>query len=312
MHEVRGIKQRGRRIEATSQVPVVQRRSLVHVATVSLAAGSKTSTLFPAIGPNYGIDTGPLHRFDIRMQVRPFIDAMLCHGGRLLRDVDASIMPLRCVFCGTRSQFPEKRVCRACLADLPRPRNACARCARPTVLRLPEGVHCAACQRKPPPFDAAVAPLLYEFPVDAALKALKFGRRLYYAAAFAELLLDELPRLAPDIDALLPVPLHWRRQAWRGFNQAAELCKPLAKACALPLMPGVVRHRATAFQSGLPAASRRRNLDRAFTVKKTPTARHVLIVDDVVTTAATTHQLGSALLRAGVERVSVLAVARAK
>lgn len=251
-------------------------------------------------------------RIDVRMKFRPFIEAVLSRGAGLLRDIDASIMPLRCVFCGTRSRHPEIRICTACHAELPRPENACARCAIPTTLRLPDGVHCAACQQKPPPFEATIAPLLYEFPVDAALKALKFSRRLYYAAAFAELLQHELPRLGPGVDALLPVPLHWRRHAWRGFNQATELCKPLARATALPVMSGVVRMRPTAFQSGLPAASRRRNLKRAFCVKKKPTARHVVIVDDVVTTGATTRQLGSALLRAGVDRVSVLAVARAR
>lgn len=176
---------------------------------------------------------------------------------------------------------------------------------------LPPGVHCAACQARRPPFAASVAPLLYEFPVDAGLKALKFGRRLYYAAAFAELLSIEFARLATDIDALLPVPLHWRRQALRGFNQATELCRPLARAHGLPMLSGVTRHRATAFQSGLEAASRQRNLRKAFTVKKPPAARHVLIVDDVVTTGATTRQLGRVLLRAGVKKVSVLAVARA-
>jgi len=228
-----------------------------------------------------------------------------------MRQLDNSIMPLRCVFCGTRSRRQERSICRACRRDLPWLVNACARCAEPVAVTLPKGVHCAACQKRPPPLTATIVPLLYEFPVDAALKALKFGRKLHYAPALGELLEAEVHRLPPDIDALLPVPLHWRRQAFRGFNQAAELCRPLAGCCGLPVLSGVIRRRATPFQSGLPASQRRKNLQQAFVVRKAPVSRHVLLVDDVVTTGETSRQLAAVLIRGGVEKVSVLAVARA-
>lgn len=228
-----------------------------------------------------------------------------------LRRLDESIMPPRCVFCGTRRRPGERSICQGCLSDLPWAVNACALCAAPVGAALPHGVHCAGCQRRPPQFQATIAPLLYDFPVDAGLKALKFGRSLHYAPAFAELLLAQLPRFSSDIDALLPVPLHWRRQAFRGFNQATELSRPLAKRCGLPMIGGVSRGRATAFQSGLSTAQRRRNLRNAFVVKKDLYNRHVLIVDDVVTTGETTRQLATTLIEHGVQKVSVLAVARA-
>ncbi len=177
--------------------------------------------------------------------------------------------------------------------------------------QLPAGVSCAACQASPPPYLAAVAPLRYEFPVDAGLKALKFRRKLYYTEAFAELLIDAAARLDPDIDAIVPVPLHWRRRALRGFNQAEELCRPLAKSLCLPLLRGIVRRRGTAAQSGLSAGERNRNLRGAFVARRAPRARHVLIVDDVITTGATVKHLALTLRAAGVPQVSVLAVARA-
>ena len=228
-----------------------------------------------------------------------------------LRRLDESIILPRCVFCGTRARRDEQSICQGCLSDLPWVANACALCAAPVGAALPHGVHCAGCQRRPPQFQATIAPLLYEFPVDAGLKALKFGRSLHYAPAFAELLLLQWPRFSSDIDALLPVPLHWRRQAFRGFNQATELSRPLAKHVGLPVIGGVSRARATAFQSGLSAPQRQRNLKNAFAVKKVLRSRHVLIVDDVVTTGETTRQLARALIERGVEKVSVLAVARA-
>ncbi len=245
------------------------------------------------------------------MQLLKAVYACRNQAGDALRQLDNSIMPLRCVFCGTKSRPGEGRICCGCHSDLPWIVNACALCAEPVAAELPSGVHCAACQKRQPPFQAMVAPLRYEFPVDAGLKALKFGRRLYYGAAFGELLVAEVRRLPADIDALLPVPLHWRRQAFRGFNQAVELCRPLARRYALPIITEVVRRRATPFQSGLAASDRSKNLRHAFFVRKTPACRHVLIVDDVVTTGETTRRLAGAVIKSGVRRVSVVAVARA-
>lgn len=245
------------------------------------------------------------------MRVKRILQFALRPLVTVLRQLDDAIMPLRCVFCGVRSRAPERRICRGCSKDLPRLVNGCRRCAAPLGTRVPAGIECGDCQRRRPLIEATVAPLLYEFPVDAGIKALKFGRKLYYARAFAELLATEMPRLPADIDALLPVPLHWRRQAFRGFNQAAELCRPIARLRSLPIISGVVRQRATPFQSGLAARERRKNLQHAFVVRRTPSARHVLIVDDVVTTGETTRQLARALLRNGVKKVSVLAVAKA-
>jgi ComF family protein len=152
---------------------------------------------------------------------------------------------------------------------------------------------------------------LYSFPVDAAIKALKFRRKMFYAPAFSSLLEASLLRFPGEIDALLPVPLHWRRQAWRGYNQAAELCRHLQRNRGEQLVSNVFRRRSTPYQSGLDARKRRRNLRSAFVVRGEIKARHVLIVDDVITTGETCRQLAKVLLNSGAEKVSVLAIARA-
>ena len=120
-----------------------------------------------------------------------------------------------------------------------------------------------------------------------------------------------MANLPADIDALLPVPLHWWRHATRGFNQADELCRILQKNHKLPLIRNVTRVRATPYQSGLDARSRRRNLRSAFAARGQINARHVLIVDDVITTGETCRQLAKVLRKNGAEKVSVLAIARA-
>lgn len=152
--------------------------------------------------------------------------------------------------------------------------------------------------------------LQYSFPVDVAIKAMKFDRKLFYVPAFAEILLGGLACLPDDIDALLPVPLHWRRKAWRGFNQASELAKPVAKQCGKPVARGAVRPKATPFQSGLSAGERTRNLRRAFVMTRDCSYKHVLIIDDVITTGATVEALAKTILAAGAYKVSVLAIAR--
>lgn len=209
----------------------------------------------------------------------------------LLPLLDRHVMPLRCAFCGTNTQRLGRHLCAACAADLP---------------RLPS---------PPPPlaspFVCELAPLAYAFPVDAAIKALKFGRKLWYAPAFGELLAEASRGLPHDIDAVLPVPLHWRRKWYRGFNQAVEIARPVSRQLGLPLVANVHRCRATRFQSGLTARQREKNLRAAFGVRGGLPFRHVLLVDDVITTGATLRQLARVVLRAGAGKVSALAVARA-
>ena len=180
----------------------------------------------------------------------------------------------------------------------------------PMHVQQASGVHCADCQANPPPFSMARAPFRYAFPVDSAIKALKFNGKLYHAPALASYLSRELQQMRQDIDALVPVPLHRWRHARRGFNQAIELCKPVSRSSGLPILRNVRRVRSTMPQSGLDAKERRRNLRGAFAVVGRLRCRYPLIVDDVVTTGATSRQLALKLLAHGAESVAVLSVAR--
>ena len=200
-------------------------------------------------------------------------------------------MPVHCAFCGTRCESFEPFICSACMHDLP--------------WRTP------LCSTDHPPLSVIAAPLEYAFPIDAALKLLKFQRRCDYVPAFAELLWQLAGELPRDIDALLPMPLHWRRQAMRGFNQAHELCRTLQKRSGLPILTSIRRVRATPFQSGLDAADRHHNLRNAFRAREAIAAKHVLIVDDVITTGETCARLAAVVIVAGAKKVSALAVARA-
>jgi ComF family protein len=202
-----------------------------------------------------------------------------------------AIMPPRCAFCGTRTLRDEGSVCSGCRDDLPWIRSA------------PAGATS--------PLECEIAPLAYAFPIDAAIKALKFRRRLFYGPALAQLLESACHELPAGIDAVQPVPLHWRRKWRRGFNQALEIARPVARHLGVPVIDHVVRRRATGPQSGLTASERARNLRGAFTVRGASSHEHVLLVDDVITTGTTMRQVARTVLRAGTAKVSGIAVARA-
>ena len=216
------------------------------------------------------------------------------------------LYPPRCVMCATG--MSGGGVCDRCRQYLPLNDNCCERCALP--LAATSDYICSNCLRNPPPFVSARAPFIYDYPIDSAIKALKFNRKLYFADALGEFLLPEFESLGDCFDALVPVPLHRWRQTRRGFNQAVELCRPLRRETGLRIESRVRRVKATRAQTGLSADNRRRNLRNAFTVVSKLRCRRPLIVDDVMTTGETCRQLAAALLSAGAKEVSVLALAR--
>ena len=227
---------------------------------------------------------------------------------RFARSVLDFVCPQICVFCGYEQ--PRGPVCDRCRALLPRNCVTCRHCAEPLPMVLPEDVACAACLERPPPFAFARAPFVYSFPIDSALKSLKFHSQFSYVPAFGEYLLDELDAVLEQVDALAPVPLHRWRHARRGFNQAVELCRPLQRATNLPVIGNLRRVKATPSQTGLSAAQRRRNLRDAFAVTGPLRCRRPLIVDDVMTTGETCRHLAQVLLQSGAEQVGVLVLAR--
>ncbi len=228
-----------------------------------------------------------------------------------LRLVRNFFFPPICVLCGAAAVAA--RVCHDCHTELPWLENACRRCAGPLPDTTGDRAVCGSCLTRPPAFDHARAAFRYEYPVDILLHDLKYRGRLFLGRVFGELIGECLSAnnwLLPDI--LVPVPMHPRREGERGFNQAREIARSIARTTGLPLLHGkVLRERATAEQTGLGRAARRRNVRGAFVVKEDLPFEHVAIVDDVCTTGSTAGELARTLRRAGVGRISLWTVARA-
>lgn len=217
-------------------------------------------------------------------------------------------LPSTCILCD-RDGVAGRDLCHGCAAELPYLTAACERCAIP----LPQAGVCGQCQQSPPSFDAARALFHYREPLDQLITGLKFSGKLHNARLLGALMAERLVMpAAPRPDVFVPVPLHPARLRQRGFNQALELARPLARALAVPLLPQLCqRLRDTAPQLGQDAGARRRNLKGAFAVQPLGTIKSVAVVDDVMTTGSTAELLAQALKRAGAERVELWLCARA-
>jgi ComF family protein len=193
----------------------------------------------------------------------------------------------------------------------------CDGCGSPFDFDLGRGVRCAGCLARAAAFDHARAACVYdEHSRDLILK-LKHADRTDLAGLFARWLARAAADLLPDIDAVLPVPMHRWRLLGRRYNQAAEIARPLAAATRLPYWPdALARARRTESQAGKSGVGRQRNVAGAFAVAPRWTARiagaRLLIVDDVLTTGATAEGCARALKRAGAARVDVAVIARVK
>ena len=225
-----------------------------------------------------------------------------------LNRIQRIIYPPTCLLCdGAGAEHQD--LCRACYGELPRLGSACALCARP----LPGAGICGACQARPPPFDSAWAPFLYRAGIAELVAGLKFQGKLTNARLLGELMAQQALAVGlarPDV--FIPVPLHPARLRARGFNQALELARPLARRFGAPLCwQACSRQRNTAAQSSLRAAQRRTNLRGAFRAQRDLGKLSCVVVDDVLTSGSTARELATELKRAGAACVHIWVCARA-
>lgn len=203
-------------------------------------------------------------------------------------------------------------LCIGCHASLPVNAEACEQCGIPLESRSSQ-LRCGQCQQQPPAFDSCLALYRYHSPVDELITRLKFHHRLACARLLAGLMREKIQKLKQFPEAILPVPLHPSRLKERGFNQALEIARPLAREFHIPLLlHQCERTRATAMQSSLPAKQRSKNVKGVFRIRQAIPHKHVAIVDDVMTTGQTVQELAKVLRAAGVQQIDVWVVARAQ
>mgnify|MGYP003607507210 CR=1 FL=1 len=221
------------------------------------------------------------------------------------------LLPPTCVLCGAPGA-DGLDLCAGCLGDLPMNLRPCPRCAMPVPMAT-AGLVCGACLSHPPPYQASHIPYLYVDAIPGLVRGAKFHGRLNLTRLLGLCLARSLVQMETDRpEILIPVPLHPQRWRERGYNQAQEMAQALSSRLAIPIdTQTCVRLHANRPQVGLERDERRLNVRGAFGASRIIPAKHIAILDDVVTTGSTAAEVARVLRQAGAERVDLWAVARA-
>ncbi len=219
------------------------------------------------------------------------------------------IYPPRCAVCEKILPPGAIGACPDCIRALPWVRGArCVKCGKP--IDSPEREYCLDCGMHPHWFQEGRSAFLYEKGARLAVDRLKFYNRREYVGFFGQVLQalseETFPRWHPD--CLVPVPMHPRKKAERGYDQAALLAEELGRRLHMSVREDLlVRARYTGASKKLGRSGRRKNLRGAFAVQdNVQIPERIVLIDDIYTTGATMDEAGSVLCRSGVKSIFFL------
>ena len=216
------------------------------------------------------------------------------------------LYPRRCAFCDEVLGNREKYLCHSCRRRMPKPIGEpnCKKCGKPLLREEQE--YCYDCNRQEPSFTRAKGLFLYEDPLKESLMGLKFRERKEYGIFLGRLMglygADFIRQVHPQ------VPIHRKKKSVRGYNQAEVLAREISRGFSIPLRTDLVlRKKSTKAQKELSRKERKKNMERAFVVKKEAGMyRDILLVDDIYTTGSTANAIAGKLKAVGVKNVYVL------
>ncbi len=222
---------------------------------------------------------------------------MLSLVKKLLNSVYQFTYPSFCQSCNDLIQ-QDSLFCFGCSKTLPRVTSTSLAISKKTIMT----VHALA------PYDGILRKIILQ----------KNNGRWRHFKALAQLTAQELPLDLLNPESIIPVPLHWTRTLWRGYNQATVLAKEYGKIWNVPVFEGIERARKTKPQSSLDKDARSANVKKAFDIKKSHadllghyiTNKHVILVDDVMTTGATLIEVAQLIQRYQPAKITALVVCR--
>jgi ComF family protein len=227
------------------------------------------------------------------------------------------VFPPQCAFCSAELEPPPSGplLCADCLRRLSPAVARCSACALPAPNMHAHDGRCPGCRQEKPAFEQARVLGTYQDQVRDAVLKIKHAWFEPLAVSLGGLLAERISQFPfpATADLVVPVPMYWLRRLLRGTSAARTLAEMLSDQMSIPLADDLVRcSRWMARQSSLPASERRDNVRGAYALSSACDIRGatILVVDDVITTAATCDEVARVLRRAGAARVFAAAVAR--
>jgi ComF family protein len=218
------------------------------------------------------------------------------------------LLPPTCIFCNNQG-VAGKDICKLCLQQLPRNLGCCNQCGGHLVSS--HQMVCDQCTKNPPLYQRTVAPFVYAGAIKHLILQLKSPNHYSNARLLGNLLAEPLQHRVELPECIIPVPLHKNRYQERGFNQSTEIARTVAKQLNLHVdLNACIRQRDTPHQIGLSAKQRNNNIKEAFVVPHSLPYQHVAILDDVLTTGATTGEIAKVLTQAGVSHIEIWVCAK--
>ena len=239
------------------------------------------------------------------------------------------IIPCQCLICKRVSQ---DIVCKDCQDEMACGSPACYQCGEriPETMRKTKSVNkliCGRCITAPPPYKQTSFAFQYTGHITTLIQRFKFKQDLLLADYLANCILLTLQKQSPTaihFSAIIPIPLHSERLKQRGFNQAYELAKVIGKRLDVPVYKDyLLRIRPTLPQTGLNKTARLKNIKGVFkininskyadlfsTAKKINNHKHIMLIDDVITTGATTREAASQFQITCQDKLIIVAVAK--
>ncbi len=216
--------------------------------------------------------------------------------------VDEAV-PGSCILCNNPALKP---ICAQCENELPRLGKRCQCCALPTTT---DTALCGECLQTTPAFERTYSAFIYQGYVPWLINRFKHQHALIVGQQLSEHLLAVLPQ-TNVFDLIVPVPLHWSGLVQRGFNQAEVIARPLAHHLKLPVDHCLKKTAFRRHQQTLNRAQRQRAVRNSYAITRDVRHRHILLVDDVMTTGATVGAIAQLLRDAGANRVDIACLAR--
>lgn len=236
---------------------------------------------------------------------------------KLITPILDSLLPSTCCCCDSLLRKQTSfGLCEYCHYALPWLGHACSICALPLADHTAS--FCGQCVQKPPAFFSAKIPFRYDYPINQLILDFKFQHKLSRWKTLSQLMIDYLHDEYKDHDfpdAVIPVPMYWKRQFYRGFNQSELLANDIVRAFSLPLLKDIcLRKHHQKTQKDSNKNTRTQNLKNAFSINQRKLHlirnQHLALVDDVVTTSSTVREISDLLISHGAATVVVWSLAR--